>query len=523
MKVKKLLSVLGLGLFAAVSVGAGVALNKGAKAEAVKADDPKTAMFSLYLNASSLESSYTTSYYRAHVWGTNIDEKLEMHPTGQDHIYTVIVSLTDAQVVSNAQFIFYQSECEFPGDKYSENLNLYSSDTGSSEISSSVNNGIAYLFTGTTDWADGHWGISSSRNLIQVPQTSYKPNISGTEVWSNFVLEPEKNRYAYYGVEIAARWTDIIGFDIPHTAFFNPYSMFNDYAKACTDEVSGADNWTYLNEPGTYDLFIENSFDGSGIISIRKREAPTNSYIYYLSNTNFGEGDTPNSIYAWGGEEQFGSWSGTKIMSVTDVQEVTNHGVLHFDGSDQYIYKIPVKIAGYPNGDTKIKFNYEGSDVGASEHTLAPHAAFGWDSYNTNDGAALDWLVEAERIRNAVPAGEFKPYSVCGISQSDATNLINAYNALLVPQQAKVRNSSALTYKPSDSSVEEQVSYALILAQLAEISGIDAAGVSRPTTINNNFEIGTDSSIATIVIISVVSISVISLAAILVVKKRKHE
>lgn len=521
MKVKKLLSVLGLGLFAAVSVGAGVALNKGAKAEAVKADDPETAMFSLYLNASSLETSYVTSNYRAHVWGTNIDTIFAMHPTGQDHVYSVIIYLTDAQVVSGAQFIFTQSECEYPGDKYSENLNLYSTVTESSEIGSSINNGIAYGFKGTTDWTDGHWG-TTYRDVKQIPQVAYTDHTGGTTTWYNFILEPENHRYAYYDMVITARYVDMISFDIPNNTSIplHPYNMFNKFAEACTDGVSGSDYWTYLNEPGTYDIFIENSFDGEGILSIKKQTSPEDTYIYYVTES---ASATTDYIYSWGGSEQFGAFPGTSIASLVaadKAEEVTGNGVIHFQGGEtaKLIYKINIKT-GYPSGDMMFMFDNGTDEYKSAERMIQSERAYWWTG-DANDDAmeAIKFLEIAETFRNSAT-----DYSVCNISKGNATTIVNVYNGY----SDTIRNTyidctTVYTWTDKTHTENKLWSYRKVVEQLGEIAGVDPVGAERYIG-NSNFEVDTNNSIATIVIISVVSISVISLAAILVVKKRKHQ
>ena len=517
MKLKKLFSVLGLGLFAAVSVGAGVALAKPAKAEEVKADE-NTWMFAVTLKAESLETAYSTSNFRFHLWGLNsLDKTISMHATGQEHIYSVNIALGDSDVVTGGQFIFYQSDGAYPGDKYSNNLTIAAESY--SQLSKTENNGISFAWVGKTDWSDGKW-TADSRDY-DFPKIGYQSNMSAAEVYTTCTIDAANERYIVRNVDITARYEDIITIYFPTESYttFKSYNMRDAIARANTEEVSGADNWTYLNSAGRYDIIINNSFDGDGIISIVKHEE-VDSYIYYATDADALTGDY---IYAWGGDKQFGSWPGTPITSVASVKDVTTLGVLHFQGSEagKRIYKIPVVI-GYP-GDSTFQFNNGTNSHESASRPLVAGAAYWWTGdANANAGLALDFLDRVETARNAVTAtGDHKQYSVCGISKSDAEDFVEAYNAL----DADIRSTyidctTVYTYKQDKSEGNELVSYRNVMLQLSEIAGVGLAGASRNILPGTIFSV--EDSTTMIVVVTLVSLAAITATAFVFIKRRKH-
>ena len=520
MKIKRLLSGIGLGLFAFAAVGAGLVGAKAKKAESVKADDPVHCMFSASLDASALEEAYATSNYRLHVWGTAIDTELPMHPSGQDHVYTVIAYLTDSQTVSGAQFVFYQDDGWNSGNKYSENLNLYSSTSESSVVSKDVNNGISYSFKGTTEWTDGHWG-TSDRYVVDTPKVAHTDHSGGTTTWYEMVLEPENHRYAYYGMEIAQRYIDLISFEYPasrNSFIFFPYNMLNRFGKAATNEVGGSSYWTYLNEAGTYDIFIEDSFDGEGIISLKKQEAETSASIYYVTAS---ASATTDYIYSWGGEEQFGSFPGTPIADLVTgekARELTGNGVIHFQGGEtpKLIYEIDISI-GYPDGDLMFMFNNGTRDYKSDERFIVDEAAYWWTGpANSEAGDAIEFLIYAEARRNAADS-----YSVCNISEANASAIISLYNGF----DAEIRETyidCTLVYTWSDSSKtsESLFTYRKVIEELGKKFNIEVVGLSSSPSLQfRNAEFNSQ-SIIIIVSIGIASISALSL--LIVLKKRKQ-
>lgn len=250
-------------------------------------------------------------------------------------------------------------------------------------------------------------------------------------------------------------------------------------------------------------------------------------YVYYVADIE-GDAQTPNTIYSYGGHNEFGSWPGTAITSVgTDV-----HGSLGFEGyaSEGYtrhIYKIPYTTA---FSDTHIIIVYNGGKSSGGDQTadmtLVNKGTYWWSSTtgNTDAGSAIDFLIEAEDVRNEAKYGTLN-YSVCGISKADATTLVGKYDNL-GGGAAYVDRSYTYTYDPSKSAEEQEASkaetavqYSLIIAKLREI----ASGNGPSTNTKGIFlfgDIDNSTPIMLVVIISVVSLTAVG--GYIFLKRRKE-
>ena len=250
-------------------------------------------------------------------------------------------------------------------------------------------------------------------------------------------------------------------------------------------------------------------------------------YVYYVADIE-GDTPTPNTIYSYGGHNEFGSWPGMAITSVgTDV-----HGSLGFEGYAAYgytrhIYKIPYTTA---FNDTHIIIVYNGgTDSGGSQTadmTLVNKGTYWWESTtgNTDAGKAIDFLVEAEDIRNNA---SFKTlsHSVCGISKTNAATLVGKYDNL-GGGAAYVDRSYTYTYDPTKSADEQvvsptetAVSYASIIAKLREIANGTEPNLN-PRSISLFGDIDNSTPIMLVVIISVVSLTVVG--GYIFLKRRKE-
>ena len=118
MKIKNIFSVVGLGLFAAVSAGTGFALAKNSKAEPVNAD-ANTWMVRFQLNLGGISPCHTPEHWggenyvekvRFHYWGTNVNEEVDVpHMYSSTHdFYGINVALNDSQVITAVQWEFHQ-------------------------------------------------------------------------------------------------------------------------------------------------------------------------------------------------------------------------------------------------------------------------------------------------------------------------------------------------------------------------------------------------------------------------------
>ena len=502
MKVKHVMSIFALSALMGLGAFAGASLAR--KPLEARADDPNTWGFGVVLDASSIPDSYRSecSNFRFHAWGTNVDEFFEMHSIGVDDVYSVNVSFKDTQAVSYGQFVFDQNG----EDKYSQNASFgYSKDSDF----------FGYMSWKFYDsWSDGKWATTGqkwSRAQISYYDTelaSHSEEMDYDPVkrcfhFDNLVII-STNQFRPIELLIGGTW------DYTYQAIYNYSETF-----------SGGGAWFEIKWEGTYDIFINNEFKyesepSGGIIEIKDHFGPTNTYIYYVLENNT---PTNDYIYTWGGSEQFGAWPGTKVTEVAGYQEVTGNGVLHFQGSEtpKLIYKIPVTI-GYPSGDEQFKLNngknQDQEGYWASEERPLNSRSAYWHTgaANGNAAAAIDFLVEAERIRNLAA-----DTSVCNISKSNAETLVNTYNSLGTDiQETYVDCSKVFTHKKDKTEGNELVSYHDVMLELSRIAGVALNGVKPLSVFNAN-------NGALLVVVISAGITVIGAATLLTLKKRKHQ
>ena len=489
MKLKHILGT--LSLVAAFGVFAGVIANNGAKeAKEVKASNDYTKMFSVIIDMGSLTKNTGFNSPEVHYYGTNIDSRSPLHRLNDSRDYTVNIPYCDNQTIDHIQFLYKEGSTE----KWSTVLDV------------SVSDETVYKFKYAKSWSGDNWNLatdyfgnhsiytywldseySHSRHLSKdLSNLSYKATINVTEV------DPNYDEYGYLEL-----------------MFEGTYNLFvrNEWANLYTENYDGCSR-LYFKEVGTYDIVIENSYSDGGVVCIYKHSESQSSYIYYVSDTGV---TTSNYIYSFVGGNQFGNFPGTPMggMDVT--------GVLHFQGHDYKFYKIPVTI-GYPNGDLKFMFAYDDNNKSA-ERFLVPGAAYWWTGEaNVEAGAALDFLLAAENYRNAVVAsGDIKNYSICGISSSDAQELVNMYNALGSEVAAiYVDSTYVYTYNPYITSANSWVCYYDVVQQLAKIAL--GQNVVNSKYGYDNFE--SDNTILIVVMISIIVTS--SLLTVLLIAKKKR-
>ncbi len=239
------------------------------------------------------------------------------------------------------------------------------------------------------------------------------------------------------------------------------------------------------------------------------------SYIYYMTGA---ESVTTDYIYSFGGDCQFGGWKGTLITAVDGVEEV--HGVLTFNATPQYIYKIPYSTTAE---DSNVIFASDSSQ--SADLVLTPGCAytFGGVAAGYADMAtAFEFLLSAENVRNAVTADAKKKilaYSVCGISASDAATLYAAYSALNKDAKTYVDHSFAYTYNGAYDGVNtpsnDNISYETIMQQLYAI-GVAGGTIAAAQAIVNN----DTTAQSTITVITLVSLGVLATAGIFYSRKK---
>ena len=268
-----------------------------------------------------------------------------------------------------------------------------------------------------------------------------------------------------------------------------------------------------------------------------RSEHGTDKYIYYIKDIASAQ-NTPDTIYTYGGENEFGSFAGQSINSYsTDV-----HGSLGFrgwaagDGVARKIYKIPYNSI---FGDTHVIIAYDGGGSGkqTSDLELRAGAAYYWDNatgeMNADAGAAIDLLLDIEAARNAVTtSGGFIQYSVCGIAPATAAALYLRYEdteEISATAKGYIDASFTFTYTGSydgeHAPAEGSVSYADIMDQLYLIAMKDATFRNNHSSINmlpiTELSNTTNSTVIIIIAISVGVLLVIG--GYFYLRKRKED
>ena len=300
------------------------------------------------------------------------------------------------------------------------------------------------------------------------------------------------------------------------------YGDPEEVVKGTTYAVPGRASWSgyhfvgwYTNEACT-SAYVAAALNDDLTLYAKFTTLSKDSYIYYVTNS---ESATPNMIHTWGGDTEYAA-NNVSIVSITGVAEV--HGVISFQGTSQLIYKIPVSSE---SGDTSFKFHYNNWASESSEMTLAAGSAYKWGPEVGYDeaaaGDALDFLIAAEAIRNAVTAsGKIKAYSVCGISAGDAEDLCDDYNDLSAKARGYVDDSNTFTYNPENTSEEIAISYYDVMEQLAKIAGgVALNGHSAPKSL---ISLAVESNTSMIIIVVISATALIAVGGFFLLRKKRE-
>lgn len=508
MKLKNLFISTGLALGLAIS--AGVALNASSKAESAKADDPKSWMFAVTLDLTEPNSwggAEKISDQQVHVWGDGgVDWWVPLHETGVENVMTTMITLSDSQTVNGCLFGFTQAG-EGGGWKQSTDILMSYTKESHSPV-------ISWTTEGMT-WSDGKWvAQGESEEYLQTDYTGGSVSFSEDPANARFILNLDSVQGGQnFGLHFLNTWNNTWALTRTSDA-----DLFSNYSA----------HFFTFKDSGEYDIILENYYVDGGILTVKKY-SEEETYVYYLSQDNFGAGDTPNYVYAYGISKQFGEFPGTLIESVAT--EVTGKGVLRFDGAygefsdqSQYIYKIPVKV-GYPGGDTHIMFKSGTDSSQSSEFEIVAGSAYTWDAANANKGAALDFLVKVEGKRNAVvAAGDVWAYSVCGVSKGDAASLWNEYDGMLDAVKTLVDSAQVYTYQKTahdegDQTKNGLISYYDVMDELARIGQVGIYSTPSPMAgrlIQDNNTM--------VIIVIVATLSAVSIIGVLfLVRRRKTQ
>lgn len=462
MKLKNLFITLGLTLAVGIGVGAGLSKKNELKSASAEGEWLFSAVLDLGVSNTEIPTyeGFDGSSIKFKCWNSSDYEGtvklLDMHETGKTNVYMVIAKLESAYSFDRLQFRYTENS----GDKYSE---AYSSTTFTSGSTNKCVRGYNYL----GGWTGDTWNLALQQYAA--------PTFDDGTYSHSFVADVANTRYKLTNINLVK--DEYVNFYCD--AVSNGYcSFFKDSCSSSFFSGIGT-TWAQINANYTVDIFLENSYSDDGIIEMKAHSDPNVTYIYYVLENNT---PTNDYIYTWGGSEQFGAWPGTKVTEAVGVQEVTNNGVLHFQGSEtpKLIYKIPVDTA-YPSGDDYFKLNNGKNEneegYWASEtRPINGHNAYWYTgAANSLAGYAIDWLVEAERIRNLATNT-----SVCHISVSDAESLVNTYLSLGGEmQETYIDCTTVYTHKRDKTEGNELVSYRAVVEELARIAGINLSPANK--------------------------------------------
>lgn len=493
MKAKHLLKVVGVSLFAFALAGAGALAARQQKSEPVAADEPDTWMINI---SADLRSIVEIGGFEANsVWvqtytdGVGNSKWFQMYPVRPGSMYyQVNAAFPDSYTYNRMQFKFSEGGVE----KWGTPNEVYNG--------SKTANGSQTYVTFAEMWTGDNWDVHFYTYVdvhVKYKDVDYtlEPDIPSKRFIANNVVSDGSNYFtAYY----RGGWNEL-------------GTILTDHAKETLSHSDQA--WAEMS-PGTYDVILENNNNGNGVLDILKHESVSETCIYYVLENNV---PTNDYIYAWGGEEQFGIWPGTKITEVAGCQEMTNNGILHFEGSEtpKLIYRIPVSI-GYPSdGDVYFKFNNNNDWESEQRSLKSEHAYWYTGAANYDAAEAIEILTLFESRRNSA-----EDYSVCNISKANAEFLIGLYNSTTDEIRDYIDRSSVWTYKRDGSDGNELVSYRAVVEEIARIAGIPAAGLNKYVPISNNHNNATTTSI---IVIVTISLTMISITALIVIRKRKHQ
>ncbi len=370
-------------------------------------------------------------------------------------------------------------------------------------------------------WVGHNWSISAD-NIDYDYIGNDGENFKVTSAQS-FVFTVKSTFYTNYGADVTIKKNTAVTVTVTKYAVLDGVLQAEaigsdveekDAVYAVPDGIHRAGyhfvGW-YTNEACT-DAYTAGALAANLNLYAKYTSLVADSYIYYVTGS---EADTTNYIYTFGVDEQFGAWPGKAITAVAGVEDV--HGVLAFQGTQQKVYKIPVTST----ADTHVIL-HTNSGTQTPNMTLTAGVAY-WLSdeadANAKAGLALDLLLKVEAARNAVVASEgILAYSVCGIAPAKAAELYNEYYAL-EDKDVYVDSTTTWTYNGSYSNPapeEAQISYYDIMQQLKAIAvkgGQTVSGAKVNTTVNSNNSM--------IIIVLVSSMSLIAISALFIIRRRR--
>lgn len=379
-------------------------------------------------------------------------------------------------------------------------------------------------------WVGYNWSISASNidyDYIGNDGENFKAKSS-----QSFVFKVKSTFYTNFGDDVTIKKNLNVTYNVNKYAVVNGVAEAEPFATDVEPEntvygVPSRANRKGYHFGGWYTTsacnveFTGATLTGNLDIYAKYTTLVNDRYVYYVTGT---ESATPNHIYSYGGDSQFGEWPGTAITSVSGTTDV--HGVLAFEGVTQKIYKIPYSSTA---GDSHIVINYQG---GAKPQTgnlpLAHMSAYWFDEadqvkYSADAGTAIEFLLKVENTRNAVSAaGNILDYSICGIAAGTAKSLYEEYDEFSASVKTYINSTKTNTYlgKYDGINVPEEglVSYSAIMNELGVRGGVIAAGVQFFANHTN-----TNNSNTALIIVIVSTMSLVAVGIFFAIRRRKEQ
>lgn len=505
MKLKKLFSAIGLGLFAVASVSAGVlAFAKGPRMEMARADNPDDKMFTVIIDmgdAAGYDGFNSPEVHCYDAVGGSFDKYQMLHQvTGTYYTGTLTYRSAD-QSVDTIEFLFKQNS----EDKFSTSLSV------------TPLPGTACRFAYNNSWSqdpsqgnryeweltkEGTWDnlrfqyYGSGLNNITA---SFEPNVADKSYKATFTIAQEDFNPSDSGQIYFGGW----GLGALRQSSVDAYT---------TDFTLNSFN---LAMAGQFDLIVRDNYSDSGIMEL-KFYSESREYIY-LVGVNITE-DTYVYTFGESGYKEFGNHPGTALKDIVSAEEI--HGDLKFQGEEYNIWRLEVNMY-YPKADHIIlsQLNEHGIVGTQTADMLLIRGSAYWFSYDEdyhNDlaGASLKFLFDTEAIRKAAT-----DQSVCDVTTEQAEDIVSTYQSLGTFMQTTYIDCTYVnTWADETRTSKAYVSYRAVIERLAKIANINltpSRDVDSKSYVNN--------SSLMVTIIAIATISAAGVVALILIRRRKHQ
>ena len=366
------------------------------------------------------------------------------------------------------------------------------------------------------------WGIrGSGDDLSWSSNVSCATTNSGTlHCWKRFTFTSG----TVFKLTDGSKW---LGFD--NLKFGNAKSSFKEGA---------SDGNIECVTPGTYDVCV--AWNGTGdYVGIWNSGTLADTLnwdtIYVLQFPNDYGNWNPSKIYAYGGLEQFDTFSKSTGIGESASGTVNLAGSY---GNIRTISYLPSAVTGDTGFNLHNGVGYQSTDtafVNGSAYYMSGKDGYGKATLTSNAdlGVAAKFIVDAEYYRNAVTAdGDMiLDYSICGINPSVAAELYEKYEYISdnnAVAKGYIDATTITTYegKYDGESIPENstVAYSDIMNSIYAIALKDSEFAKTHASKGTWNFVESESTNTSIIAVSIVSAIVIGTAsACIAIKKMKEE